>query len=157
MARQKGIITHIETKNRVIRVRLTARQYAETKQIANATNHKLAEVLRKSLEDFLTKNKDLIIKCRSSNYLSKPLKSYNNNNNNKGISLKDKLTYKESISSDIPSDSYLSFLEEECLKGLRRDRELARLKEYVARADADVLTRELYRLQIRDLEKELKT
>jgi hypothetical protein len=115
---------------------LTAREYAQAKQIANATNHKLAEVLRKSLEDFLTKNKEVIINCRSKNYLSKPLKSNNNNNNKQSLSPKNKLTYKESFVSVDASDS---------------QKYIEKLEEYIARPDADVLIRELYKLELKDL------
>jgi hypothetical protein len=143
MARPKGIRNHTETKNRVLRLRLTAREYAQTKQIANATNHNPSEMIRKFINDGLKTpmSKSVLVNCRTSNYLSKPLKSNNNNNNNKlSLSLKDKLSYKESISSDIPS-----------WIDVDSEKYIAKLEEYVARPDADVLIRELYKLELKDL------
>jgi hypothetical protein len=147
MARPKGIINHTETKNRVLKFRITAREYAQTTQIAYYTKHSISQILRKFIEDGLDKNRELlkIINCGTINYLSKPLKSYNNNNNNKGLSPKNKLYHKESISSDIPS-----------WIDVDSEKYVAKLEEYIARPDADVLIRELYRLELKDLEEKKK-
>ena len=99
LARPKGTLSHTETKNRCVRLRLTARQFAETKQIANFTNHGLSQIIRKFLEDGLVKNRETIIKCRTKNYLSMPY-FINNNNNNRSKTPAypfDKLSYEKPI------------------------------------------------------------
>jgi len=138
MARPKGILSHVETKNKKLDLRLTARQYAKTVQLASYTNHKPSEILRKFITDGLENHKEdfKIINCDTSNYLSKPLKSYNNNNNKHSLSPKNNLYHKESF---IGVDVHTS------------EKYIAKLEEYIQRPDADVLIRELYKLELKDL------
>ena len=147
MGRPFGTITHSETKNRIIRFRLTARQYAQTKQVANFTKHSLSHIVRSYVESGLVKDKEIIIKCRTSNYLSKPIFVSSSSSllkRKKWYSQADKLSYKKPLETEPPlplentdtvgtlpdpmldtkeawikQDTYLAFLEESLTASLK--------------------------------------
>jgi hypothetical protein len=113
LVRRLGSFNRTEPKNRTLFLRVTAREYAKTRQLANFTNHTVSDLIRKGLNDLLASHaKDLeIINCTASYQSSIPFKMNNiiYNNNKKRRSwfkpkpiLSDKLQYKKSIGSDIP-------------------------------------------------------
>lgn len=85
MARLKGSIGRIETKNRVVKVRVTAREYAKTIQLARYTNHTVSEILRKFVEDGIKEHQEDFknINVVQEDYITKRVFKGNSNSNRK--------------------------------------------------------------------------
>jgi len=60
MVRPKGSLNKTEPKNRAVRLRLTAREYAQTILVARYTNHSINDILRKFVNDGLIQHKEML-------------------------------------------------------------------------------------------------
>ena len=104
MARPKGSISHTETKNKIVVLRVTAREYAQVSLLASATKHHESELMRKFIEDGLFLTADDIqklrqgINCITSYQLAKRYSGINNNNNsNDPLRPLDNLSYNKPL------------------------------------------------------------
>lgn len=159
MVRPKGSLNKTEPKNRSVRLRLTAREYAQIILVAKYTNHSINDILRKFVNDGLIQHKEIlkIVNCSTINDIAKRYfhGSSSSSRTRRWTHLLDRSDTKkplEELEVNPLTEKPLELKEDQD----RANKYLSALEETLKKPELSVLVRETLKLQKRDYKEKNK-